>query len=56
MEERQHNKTILRRAVRRRIGEKLRAQYESVVSERLPEHLVDLVARLEPPSDSAARL
>jgi hypothetical protein len=56
METRQEDKaTHLRRAVRARIGEKLRATYEDLVKEGIPPRQAELLRRLEDAEASGPR-
>ena len=44
----------LGREVQARIGQQLRAMYDEVVSEGVPQHITDLVRRLSDQDDGAA--
>jgi hypothetical protein len=44
----------LGREVQARIGQQLRAMYDDVVSEGVPQHITDLVRRLSDQDDGAA--
>jgi hypothetical protein len=44
----------LGREVQARIGQQLRAMYDEVVSEGVPQHISDLVCRLSDQDDGAA--
>jgi anti-sigma factor NepR-like protein len=51
-----HRKSEVRlgREVQARIGQQLRAMYDDVVSQGVPEHITDLVRRLSDQDDGAA--
>ena len=44
----------LGREVQARIGQQLRAMYDDVVSQGVPQHIADLVSRLSEQDDGAA--